>query len=116
MSFKHWPMVAKIASLLLLLGVCSLAGSLIAADRIGAIDARYTDLVENASKAVLKVARSGRAMNLYQAGIYAEIAADSDAARREAAAIRDEAQPLSAPTSRRPAGCCRPARPRSRGC
>ena len=92
MSFKHWPMVAKIASLLLLLGVCSLAGSLIAADRIGAIDARYTDLVENASKAVLKVARSGRAMNLYQAGIYAEIAADSVAARREAAAIRDEAQ------------------------
>ena len=91
MSFKHWSMTWKVVSLLLLLGMTSLAGVFYATQKLVSIDDRYSRLLEEDAKALVRMVRSSRFITQYQLGMANALLAKSEEANAAAAGIREAA-------------------------
>ncbi|MDR3374042.1 MAG: methyl-accepting chemotaxis protein [Ancalomicrobiaceae bacterium] len=93
MSFKNWPMIWKVVSLLLLLGTVSLSGAMYASTQMRAISGSYVALLDGPSQAVLALARAGRLVYQTQVAIYRYAVATTDADNASAAkALQDARQ------------------------
>ena len=91
MSFKNWPMIWKVVSLLLLLGGVSLAGAYYATSKLLDVDQTYSDLLDHDASAITKLARAVRFVRTYEAGIYRNIVATTDEGNRAAVEMQAEA-------------------------
>ncbi len=91
MSFKHWPMIWKVVSLLLLLGGVSLTGAYYATSKLLDVDQTYSDLLDHDASAITKLARAVRFIRTYEAGVYRNIVATTAEGNRAAVDMQAEA-------------------------
>ncbi|MBB5753967.1 methyl-accepting chemotaxis protein [Prosthecomicrobium pneumaticum] len=88
--FKNLPLIAKIASLLLLLGVFAAGGVLFAGTKMQTIDHAYGEALEGPSRATLLLARANRFVVQYGQAVYRSLSA-TDAEANAAAIATQEA-------------------------
>ncbi|MDR3487726.1 MAG: hypothetical protein P4M05_22860, partial [Bradyrhizobium sp.] len=84
MSFKNWPLIFKVVSMLLLLGLASFASTIYASVQMSAIDKGYSALLNGQAKATTHLARSGRFLAVTQTSLYHLMVAATEADRKEA--------------------------------
>jgi methyl-accepting chemotaxis protein len=90
MSYKNWPMIWKVVSLLLVLSVAGIAGIVYAAHQITVVDDLDTAIIDGAAAASTNLARANRHIVGIELGMYRNIVASTDAANAAAAkATRD---------------------------
>ncbi|WP_165498194.1 methyl-accepting chemotaxis protein [Siculibacillus lacustris] len=92
MSFKNWPMIWKVVSLLLLLATVGLGGAVYSGSQMRAISGSYVALLDGPSQAVLALARAGRLIYQTEVAIYRDAVATSDADNAAAAKAFAEAR------------------------
>jgi len=85
MSFKHWPLVWKVTSLLLVLATAGVSGILYATHQITVIDEMDTAIIDGPANATFHLARANRNIALAVVGIYRNIVATTDEANAKAA-------------------------------
>ena len=73
--YNNLSMTWKVVSLLLALGLVSLAGGYYASSRLMATDQLYSDLIDGPQRAVLELSRANRMITETMAGVYQGIAA-----------------------------------------
>ncbi len=78
MSFKHWPILAKSLSLLLLLAIVSILATIFASRNIKEIDQKYSDIIAGPEKASLASARANRGIVAISRDIYRLATATND--------------------------------------
>lgn len=91
MSFKNLPMLWKIVSLLLLLGVANLACTYYSSTQMTRINDDYTALIKSEGAAALSLTDASRWINTLTARIYRQAATTSDEDNRDATAERKAA-------------------------
>ncbi len=84
MSFKNWPIIAKLASLILLLGLCAVGGTILASSQMREIGRSYADLLTGESRGALALARLNRNVAWIERSLFEAITATSDEANRTA--------------------------------
>ncbi len=77
MSFKNWPMIWKVVSLLLMLASAGFAGVVYTTHQITVVDDLDTAIIEGPSAAIANMARSNRMIALTESAIYQNIVASS---------------------------------------
>ncbi len=92
MSYKDLTITIKVISLLLLLGICSVAGIYYATEKMYEIDNRYNGLIDGPAKATLSVARANRFAVKVLEAIYATASAESEESQKAIVRGREEAQ------------------------
>ncbi len=75
MSFKHWPMIWKVFSLLLVLSAASFVGIIYTTHQITVVDALDSAIIDGPDVAILAMARANRMAVSYQAALYENIVA-----------------------------------------
>lgn len=75
MSFKHWPILAKILSMIIALGTFTLGSAWYASSNMQDINATYATLISGAAEGSLSIARANRQLATAINGIYANIVA-----------------------------------------
>ena len=70
MSFKNWPIMFKIGSIILLLGVCAIGGTLFSGHLINQVAEGYSETLEHEDPALLQMARMNRQIVGTQRSIY----------------------------------------------
>ena len=85
MSFKNWPMVWKVSSLLLALAAAGISGILYTTHQITVIDELDTAIIDGPANASFHFARANRWVAMTQMAILKNVVADSDAANAAAA-------------------------------
>ena len=78
MSFKNWPMVWKVTSLLLALAIAGIAGIFYATNKITVIDALDSAIIDGPATATYNLARANRYVALTAVGIFRNIVAVTD--------------------------------------
>ncbi len=91
MSYKNWPIVWKVVSLLLILGIISLGGAYYATMQFAVINGINTAVIEGPAAAVANGARGGRFVIAAQSAIYQGIVATTEEGRRTADREREDA-------------------------
>jgi methyl-accepting chemotaxis protein len=90
MSFKNWPMIWKVVSLLMLLSVAGVAGIVYTTHQITVVDALDTAIIDGSATATTNLSRANRHIVAVALGMYRNIVASTDAANAAAAkATRD---------------------------
>lgn len=77
MSFRNWPLIWKVVSLLLLLGGVSAGGSVLSSLRLLSIDNTYQMLITHSVQGVIKFTRGARAITAYEVALRAAIMAQT---------------------------------------
>ncbi len=77
MSFKNWPMIWKVFSLLLVLSAASFAGIIYTTHQITVVDDLDTAIIDGPDVAILAMARANRMVVSYQAALYENIVAST---------------------------------------
>ncbi len=77
MSFRNWPLIWKVVSLLLLLGGVSAGGSVFSSLRLLSIDNTYQMLITHSVQGVIKFTRGARAITAYEVALRAAIMAQT---------------------------------------
>ncbi|WP_454916631.1 methyl-accepting chemotaxis protein [Xanthobacter sediminis] len=91
MSFKNWSLTWKVVSLLLGLGVVSLAGAYYAASNMLWIGNAYSELLNHEATASMRLARVGRFIATYSGGLHQQIAGESADSIKQSLALQEEA-------------------------
>ena len=78
MSFRDWPLIWKVASLLLLLGCTSLAGAYYATAQYSVIDELDSAIIDGPAAANTNLARANRFIIMAQSAIYHNIVETRD--------------------------------------
>lgn len=77
MSYRNWPMIWKVVSLLMLLGAVSAGGAVLASMRLLAIDNTYQNLMTHSVQGVIKFTRGARAITAYEVALRSAIMAQT---------------------------------------
>ncbi|GGF88534.1 hypothetical protein GCM10007301_55600 [Azorhizobium oxalatiphilum] len=86
MSFGNWPIIGKIALIIVLLGACAGFGTVIAGIKLREQAASYEGLLTGETRVNLALARVGRQIVAVERSIFQAITARSDAGNRAAQA------------------------------
>ena len=87
MSFKNWPLIWKVFSLLLILSAASFGGIFYTAHQITVVDKLNTEIINGPATATTLLARANRYITQYELSIYRRL--DSADAEANAAAVRN---------------------------
>ncbi|WP_341992537.1 HAMP domain-containing methyl-accepting chemotaxis protein [Azorhizobium sp. AG788] len=82
MSFKNWPIIAKLASLILLLGLCAVGGTILASSQMREIGRSYAGLLTGDSRGALALARLNRNVAWIERSLFEAITATTEAGNR----------------------------------
>ncbi|BAF88737.1 histidine kinase [Azorhizobium caulinodans ORS 571] len=91
MSYRNFPMIWKVVSLLLVLGLTSAAGAYYATHNISALNDMYRTQAEGPQAAAINIARAGRLAASTSVAIYRQVSAFSDDDVKAARAAQAEA-------------------------
>ena len=91
MSFKNWPMIWKVFSLLLLLSAASFAGIIYTTHQITVVDELDTAIIEGPDVAILAMARANRIIVSYKSALYENILATTPDANATATSHANDA-------------------------
>jgi methyl-accepting chemotaxis protein len=91
MSFKHFPMILKISTLLTLLGLVTLGATFYSASVMSKIDTDYRALIAGEDQAATYMSRANRRVESISHYIFKNIVASSDAENAAAKAAVDDA-------------------------
>ena len=91
MSYKNWPIVWKVVSLLLVLGVTSLGGAYYATTQFTVIDTLNAAVINGPAAASTQAARAVRFVALVQSSIYQNIVSTTEEGNRAATREREKA-------------------------
>ncbi|MQT14468.1 methyl-accepting chemotaxis protein [Segnochrobactrum spirostomi] len=86
MSFRHWPLIAKISSLMILLAAFAVGAAVLAGTKMFAVDASYSDALARVARANIELARAERAIAQYNQGMYRSLSAGDANQKKEAVA------------------------------
>ena len=91
MSFKNWPLIWKVFSLLLILSAASFGGIFYTVHQITVVDALNAEVIDGSAAATTSLARSNRYITQYELGIYRTLVATDDQATAAAVRYADDA-------------------------
>ncbi|TBW33410.1 methyl-accepting chemotaxis protein [Siculibacillus lacustris] len=91
MSYKNWPMIWKVVSLLLVLASAGMTGITYTTHQITVVDDLDTAIIDGSAAASTSLSRANRMVVAIQLGIYKNIVADNDQANAAAARFTQDA-------------------------
>ena len=78
MSFKDWPLVWKVVSLLIAIGTVGLGGAYYTANQLLIVDSLYSDIIDHSAIASVEITRATRAIAQYDGSIYQATASSTE--------------------------------------